>query len=740
MAQGVKDTKSFAQSLFDTAAMKLLYFGSIHQSVLGWVGMTELDRHGNASDEANHQRNMENEDVPFKDSSDDEGQHKLDAEEPCILEQSADDLTNAGDVHRESPSPGFLHYCLGLNGDSRAQSLPMVTVDSDANLISQSGSHGLTNGTIAPEPVQNTTQNGSAAIQHQRRSPKFEDGKPPSADGNKVNSNLQAQGQKTKKVQVSSDGVLHNAVSFPQSLSHFSLANIEGLVKTIKRKHFDTFKEHCFLRSRGRIDFPIPSSTCSLEKDQSYRAMLAFSAQSMTYVLSNVEALMQSFLHRDLPSTSRMAVSPYRLHTMVYCFSRLGSLDFHPQRILPSLWISASHIYPLNSIRKKTASIQNVSPLLDGLNDPLNDLEASHITKVIFAALIARVPTYELEVMDAVAKLHAIGQTILPPQYGDPPYSRRLHKRTLNTVMVFENEMTLNVVKRLVRAIAARHQETSRKCDRQYGVREGYIHQTVDDLLSTDFKISVANNQACPSLRGGELISQDRLEIAEHVHFPCRMIIEWLRTTILKEWDGKALVRKCSAVGGALQLLKEIFLRKWVGIFDVLYQTPFLSERLDLMEVPLEWIDSEQDDAFVHLLSYPFLFPLSVLLSYFRAINYDAMYKAFEGAAMAENLVERMTFTDRRTNRGTIRFEDRLRIAQTSYLVLEVRREDVLTEAMDQLWRRQTPELMKPLKVRMGMDEGEEGVDHGGVQQEFFRVAIAEALDPKYGTVANITS
>jgi hypothetical protein len=33
----------------------------------------------------------------------------------------------------------------------------------------------------------------------------------------------------------------------------------------------------------------------------------------------------------------------------------------------------------------------------------------------------------------------------------------------------------------------------------------------------------------------------------------------------------------------------------------------------------------------------------------------------------------------------------------------------------------------------MGMDEGEEGLDHGGVQQEFFRLLMAEALDPLYG-------
>jgi len=40
---------------------------------------------------------------------------------------------------------------------------------------------------------------------------------------------------------------------------------------------------------------------------------------------------------------------------------------------------------------------------------------------------------------------------------------------------------------------------------------------------------------------------------------------------------------------------------------------------------------------------------------------------------------------------------------------------------------------MRPLKIRLGEEAGEEGLDSGGVQQEFFRLAVAEALNPDYG-------
>jgi hypothetical protein len=75
----------------------------------------------------------------------------------------------------------------------------------------------------------------------------------------------------------------------------------------------------------------------------------------------------------------------------------------------------------------------------------------------------------------------------------------------------------------------------------------------------------------------------------------------------------------------------------------------------------------------------------------------------------------------------------RMKTSMSTYLVLVVRRDNILSDALSQLWRREKRELMRPLKVQMGMDEGEEGLDHGGVQQEFFRVLMDQALDPSYG-------
>lgn len=82
--------------------------------------------------------------------------------------------------------------------------------------------------------------------------------------------------------------------------------------------------------------------------------------------------------------------------------------------------------------------------------------------------------------------------------------------------------------------------------------------------------------------------------------------------------------------------------------------------------------------------------------------------------------------------RDTAYLDLRIKATQEPYLVLKINRHSVLSDANDQIWHRLRSELAKPLRVRMGIDEGEIGHDLGGVQIEFFKLACCEALDPDY--------
>lgn len=64
------------------------------------------------------------------------------------------------------------------------------------------------------------------------------------------------------------------------------------------------------------------------------------------------------------------------------------------------------------------------------------------------------------------------------------------------------------------------------------------------------------------------------------------------------------------------------------------------------------------------------------------------------------------------------------------YLQLEVRRDHAIRDTLIQLDNKNTHELRKQLRVTF---VGEEGIDEGGVQKEFFQVIVKEMLSEKYG-------
>lgn len=66
----------------------------------------------------------------------------------------------------------------------------------------------------------------------------------------------------------------------------------------------------------------------------------------------------------------------------------------------------------------------------------------------------------------------------------------------------------------------------------------------------------------------------------------------------------------------------------------------------------------------------------------------------------------------------------------SQYLILKVRRENVIEDSLQQLVRLSADTLKKPLKVKF---IGEEGVDEGGVQKEYFQILIRQLLDPAFG-------
>ncbi|KAI4131803.1 MAG: hypothetical protein LQ347_002813 [Umbilicaria vellea] len=442
-------------------------------------------------------------------------------------------------------------------------------------------------------------------------------------------------------------------------------------------------------------------------------------------------------------------------------------IDHHPRTIMPSLWTVTGVLFnpPLAHTHPRSSGLRAGTALLNARQNPsadlvpqdlsnetyLDDTDAAHIVKIVLAALGATVPQSKPETWLAVQKLRASGH--VAPEVLTDTWDSRIVMSLLESMDAFEDEAALALMTRLVRALSARRcmSEMAKNKTLSKGYRTtptNASHNMMNSILKFVMQSGTINaevNKASPNTsnippsRQGAVNGyiheslKDALTVKPSIP---AVTVEWLRSVLLKEWNGKAEVAKWGAVGGAIEMMSSFYEHyAELGLPPETFHTPFLSERLDPMDMPLEWLNSQANTNTIHLLSYPFLFPPSALVTYFRAINHSAMFKAFEASITTTRMVMQMTFAegglaDHRENR----LLERLIVALTNYLVLDIRRDDVLTCALNQLWRRERRELMRPLKVRMGMEEGEEGVDHGGVQQEFFRMAIGEALNPDYDT------
>lgn len=175
-----------------------------------------------------------------------------------------------------------------------------------------------------------------------------------------------------------------------------------------------------------------------------------------------------------------------------------------------------------------------------------------------------------------------------------------------------------------------------------------------------------------------------------------------------------------------------------LAIGDIYFRLDYFAERLDSIDMPVAWLSANSTRQKSHLLDYPYIFNPDTLVSYFRSINFSRMSRTYEESSSLQTRMNAIVAPESLiTNpHHKMVLQDLLKTASCRYLILEISRNNVICDAFDQLWHREERELMRPLKVKLGEDAGEEGFDSGGVQQEFFRMAIAECLDPNYGAFA----
>ncbi|KAK6346509.1 hypothetical protein TWF696_006634 [Orbilia brochopaga] len=228
--------------------------------------------------------------------------------------------------------------------------------------------------------------------------------------------------------------------------------------------------------------------------------------------------------------------------------------------------------------------------------------------------------------------------------------------------------------------------------------------------------------------------------------------LEWMRAVMLREWDGSEKPRTGGIVDASILFLHFLYDdHEALGLEESYFHNQVLADRLEYKDMPVRWYlrkpkgASSSDSIDVpatrrpleppHLLNSAFLLPPTALVKFFRSINFHRMSAAYDNALAMYRFVNQMAeVTPLDIYKPWLRnfIMTSYDIAMTVYLLIEVRRPSIVKDTLDQLVGRELRECLRPLKVRF-LDVGEEGVDHGGVQQEYFRLLWEEVTRGEYG-------
>ncbi|KAI1106550.1 hypothetical protein F4804DRAFT_300358 [Jackrogersella minutella] len=502
----------------------------------------------------------------------------------------------------------------------------------------------------------------------------------------------------------------------PQSLSRLNLQAINFICDVLQE---DATSERHILEPQTISGFDRRSSyrlkswrrkrkpQASYPQDLKFQWKL-FAEQSIFHVLSDPQALLDSF-------TSSNGILDSQ--TLWYCMLRLTRVA--PGLVFDSLWMALAGLFAppkaLQSMRSPTAKV------FPRHQKSYTNAEAASLMSVCFYALVAAAPLVtDPRQLNDMSRIRAHGLSLA----GGGAVARQPMSLCLQYEDAFTDDMALRLARRLLRVIPTRR-HFDELIDLDLDLEDGAKEPDVVEMLLSYLESSTHS-----------MLNFSKAERSMHEKRVPVLFLDWARAVMLHEWEGKPDVSGDGPFGGALSLIAAMYQkRQSLLLGDVHFRCEYFGDRLDAIQMPVSWLSFTSTKQKVHLLDYPYIFNPAALVSYFRAVNFSRMSRSYEEssslARRVEAIIEPGSLVTDAHQKNVLK--GLLKVPLTKYLVLNIRRQNALQDAFDQIWRREERELMRPLKVHLGEDAGEEGFDSGGVQQEFFRLAIADALNPEYG-------
>ena len=371
----------------------------------------------------------------------------------------------------------------------------------------------------------------------------------------------------------------------PQTLSHFTSENITSMVSMIRNASPIAHEERQFLQSLGRVDEPVKSTAFVQGNAMPQDLTFAFGIQSIISVLSSARALLQSFRPSPYPESSTSTIPSAGFKEITGAFRTLMEVDYHPSNIFSSLWNSIGSLYLARPIHSRGPLVKTSPPrktresepefdLLRKLSDrdfmstefdTLNDTEAVHVAKIALAALVASIPVCGPKTWLCIQSLRASGK--IAPFTTVSPSSPETVDILLEIEDSLDNELALALMTRLVKAVTARlcvseiskNQRLSSSGELHLLHGEKNILEMILDAVSDSQGTNLMSNNTAGagSTYQETFMVGTQLEATPQIP-SLSVIVEWLRSVVLREWDGKAEIPRWGVVGGALEFMSYI--------------------------------------------------------------------------------------------------------------------------------------------------------------------------------------
>ncbi|KAK5653377.1 hypothetical protein OQA88_9069 [Cercophora sp. LCS_1] len=468
---------------------------------------------------------------------------------------------------------------------------------------------------------------------------------------------------------------------------------------TVSKFHTRFASQGKALKRKSRSGQP-PSANLKME-------WRLFVEQTLFYVMSDPQLVIRSFTMKGQLCDSQ---------TLWYCMLRLTRIA--PTLVFHSLWLAAARLFTppkaLQALRSRTTK------LFPKDENDLSNAEAGRLMSICLHALVAAAPlvTDPRQLYD-MSRIRAHGLSLA----GSGAVAQQPTELCLQYDDAFTDDLALRLAKRLFAAITARNIFDEMK-----------ESNAVDDVEELDVLAPLFSQLDFLNLDAVYVLNFSFNDRTVHETRVPILLLDWARAVMLSDWDGNPEVPGSGPFGGALALIGAMYKKRQDLLLpDSQFRSEYFADRLDPVQIPVAWLSHDSTRQKLHLLDFPYIFSPSTLVSYFRSINFSRMSRSFEESTSLQERIEMIASRSSLSHHHKEVLTERLKTAAAKYLILDIKREGVLRDAFDQLWRREERELLRPLKVHLGETNGEEGFDSGGVQQEFFRMAIAEALNPKYG-------